>query len=161
MEPITLKKYDSWQQEPHSGGLGWAFPTAMGFQLADPDRLVVATMGDGSYIFSNPVACHQIAESLEIPVLVLILNNAEWGAVRRSLVGTYPNGYAANAKSVPLTSLAPTPDFAQVAKASRAWSATVEYGDELPGVLQEAIEYIEKERKQALIEVSVRQWSGS
>ena len=54
------------------GGLGWSFPTALGMQLADLDRLIVATMGDGSYMFANPVACHQIAEALELPILVLV-----------------------------------------------------------------------------------------
>ena len=34
--------------------------------IADRDRLVVATVGDGSYIFANPVACHHVAKSLEL-----------------------------------------------------------------------------------------------
>ena len=85
--PMTLREHGSWYQEPHSGGLGWAFPAALGMQLADRQRLVVATMGDGSYIFANPAACHQIAEALGLPVLILVLNNAEWGAVRQSVVG--------------------------------------------------------------------------
>ena len=70
-------------------------------------------MGDGSYIFANPVACHQIAEALELPVLVIVLNNAEWGAVRQSVLGVYPDGYARAANAMPLTSLRPTPDFAR------------------------------------------------
>ena len=53
---------------PHSGGLGWALPAALGAQLANRDRLVIAGMGDGSYMFANPVACHQIAEALALPV---------------------------------------------------------------------------------------------
>ena len=134
----------------------WSFPTSLGLQLADPERLVVASMGDGSYVFSNPVACHQIAEALELPVLILVVNNAEWGAVRQSVVGTYPDGYAAKAETVPLTSLAPTPDFTKVAKASRAWTASVENGNDLPTVLEEAIAHIEKERTHALVEVRVR-----
>jgi len=50
---------------PHSGGLGWGFPAALGAQLADRDRLCIACVGDGSYMFANPVACHQIAEALD------------------------------------------------------------------------------------------------
>src|SRR5690606_24133763 len=42
---------------PHSGGLGWAVPAALGAQLVDRDRLCVACVGDGSYMFANPVAC--------------------------------------------------------------------------------------------------------
>ena len=113
----------SWYQEPHSGGLGWSVPCALGMQLARPERLIVATMGDGSYMFANPVACHQIAEALGLPVLLLVLNNREWGAVRQSVLGTYPDGYASRTNRMPLVSLDPTPDFTKVAAASRAWTA--------------------------------------
>jgi acetolactate synthase-1/2/3 large subunit len=153
---LTLREHQSWYQEPHSGGLGWAFPAAMGMQLADPDRLVVATMGDGSYIFANPAACHQIAEALGLPVLVVILNNSEWGAVRQSVLGLYPGGYAARSNAMPLTSLAPTPDFVMIAKASRAWARRVEDGGALKAVLAEAIAHIMTERGAALVEVMVR-----
>lgn len=153
---MSLRDHGSWFQEPHSGGLGWSFPTAMGIQLADRERLVVATMGDGSYMFANPVACHQIAESLGLPVLVIILNNREWGAVRRSVLGIYPQGYAARSNEMPLTSLSPTPDFVQVAKASRAWARRVDDGAELPATLRAAIQHVTRKKAQALVEVTVR-----
>ena len=155
MEPMTLRAAGSWYHEPHSGGLGWSAPCALGMQLARPDRLIVATMGDGSYMFSNPVACHQIAEALGLPVLMLVLNNHEWGAVRRSVLGTYPDGYASRVNQMPLVSLDPTPDFTQVAAASRAWTAKVETAAELPGVLAAAIEQITTTRRQALVEIRV------
>ena len=101
---LPRREWNSWFQVPHSGGLGWAFPCALGAQLAEPDRLCVATMGDGSYIFSNPTACHQIAEALALAVLVVVLNNAEWGAVRSSVTLLYPDGYASRANVMPLTS---------------------------------------------------------
>jgi acetolactate synthase-1/2/3 large subunit len=31
-----------------AGGLGWGLPAALGFQLADRERLVIACVGDGS-----------------------------------------------------------------------------------------------------------------
>ena len=57
---------------PHSGGLGWAMNAALGAQLADRERLVIAAVGDGSYIFANPVAAHQIAEALRLPILTIV-----------------------------------------------------------------------------------------
>ncbi len=155
LEPLTLRAAGTWFQEPHSGGLGWSFPAALGMQLAAPDRLVVATMGDGSYMFANPVACHQIAEALALPVLVLVLNNREWGAVRQSVVGVYPDGYAARTNQMPLTSLEPTPDFTLVAQASRAWTAAVDAPADLPGVLAAAIAHVTATRTQALVEIRV------
>ena len=79
MAPMQLDHAQAWRQEPHSGGLGWSLPAALGMQLADPNRLIFATMGDGSYMFANPVAAHQVAEAHGLPVIALILNNSEWG----------------------------------------------------------------------------------
>ena len=150
---LVRRSRNSWFQEPHSGGLGWSFPAALGAQLADPARVCVATMGDGSYMFSNPVVCHQIAESLSLPVLAVVLNNGEWGAVRQSVVDLYPNGRAARSNSVPLTSLSPSPDFVMVARASRAWAARVSDPDRLEPTLHDALRVVTSERRPALVEV--------
>lgn len=139
---------------PHSGGLGWAFPAALGAQLADRDRLVVAAMGDGSYIFANPVACHQIAEALQLPLLI-ILKNGMWNAVRRSVIKGYPDGAAVKRNEVPLTSLSPLPDFTAVAGASRAHAERVTQAADLPAALARAINVIRNERRHALLDVTV------
>ncbi|TKT69667.1 thiamine pyrophosphate-requiring protein [Aquamicrobium sp. LC103] len=140
---------------PHSGGLGWALPAALGAQLADRERLVIACIGDGSYMFANPVACHQIAEALELPILTIIKNNGLWNAVRRSVVSAYPGGAAAKANQMPLTSLEPAPDYTMVAAASRAYTERVEHGEDLPAALERAIGVIRKERRQAVLELRI------
>lgn len=155
LAPMTLRTHRSWYQEPHSGGLGWSLPCAMGMKLAKPDQLVVATMGDGSYMFANPVACHQIMEAYEIPVLILIVNNAEWGAVRQSVSMLYPDGYAAKANRMPLTGLSPSPDFTKVAAASNAWAVRVEEREDLPGKLREAITEVMVNKRTALLDVKI------
>ena len=153
----TLKrtKRNSWFQEPHSGGLGWSFPCAIGASLADPERLCVAVMGDGSYIFSNPVACHQICESLGVPVLVVVLNNEGWEAVRQSVTQLYPDGLAAKLNRLPLTSLYPSPNFTMVAAASRAFAKKVCDPSDLRRVLEEAVETVLVEKRQTFVEVKI------
>ena len=146
---------DQFFQNPISGGLGWGLPAALGVQLADRDRLVVATVGDGSYMFANPVACHQIAEAHGLPILTVVYNNGIWGAVRGSTLGIYPQGHAARANVMPITSLEPMPDFCKVAEASRAWTARVEHPDQLASTLKEAARIIREEKRQVLIEVKV------
>jgi acetolactate synthase-1/2/3 large subunit len=146
----------SWFQEPHSGGLGWSFPAALGARLAEPDRLVVATMGDGSYMFANPTVCHQIAEALDLPVIVIILNNGEWGAVRQSVTGLYPDGYAAKTNEMPLTALTPSPDFVKTAEASRAYAETVSDGADVPAAIERAIRIATGERRPVLLDIKVR-----
>ena len=155
LDPLTLREHGAWYQEPHSGGLGWSFPAGLGMLLAKPDRLTVATMGDGSYMFANPVACHQIAESLGLPLLVLILNNSEWGAVRHSVLDIYPRGHAAKTNVMPLTSLKPSPDFVRIAEASRTFAQRVDKADELPAALKRAIDHVTTKKTQALIDIRV------
>jgi acetolactate synthase-1/2/3 large subunit len=125
-------------------------------QLAAPDRLIVATMGDGGYMFANPVACHQIAEALSLPILVIVLNNAEWGAVRQSVLGMYPDGHAAQANEMPLTGLSPSPDFCLIAQASRAFAARATNAAEFSQALLAALEHLKHRRNAALIEVTTR-----
>ena len=153
--PLLRRDHNSWFQEPHSGGLGWSVPAALGAQLADPGRICVATLGDGSYMFANPTVCHQVAEALDLPVLVIVLNNEEWGTVRTSVAGLYPDGYAARANEMPLTALKPTPDFTLTASASRAWTRRVTRADDVPEALAEALRVVTRDRRQALLDIAI------
>lgn len=139
----------------HAGGLGWGMGAALGAQLADRERLVVACIGDGSYLFANPPVCHQIAEALELPILTVVKNNGMWNAVRRSVLGAYPDGAAARANAMPLTSLEPAPDYGMIAAASRAHVERVSHGRDLPAALARAIRVIREERRQAFVELRV------
>ena len=47
---------------------------------------VIACVGDGAYVFANPAACHMTAAAENLPVVVIIANNAQWEAVKRSTV---------------------------------------------------------------------------
>lgn len=160
LPPLMLDDHNSYFSEPHSGGLGWGLPAAMGAQLADPDRLIFATVGDGSYMFANPTACHQVAESLSLPVITLVLNNEEWGAVRQSVSGLYKGGRAAKTNDVPLTSLRPSPDFTKTAEASRAYTETVTRGEDLPDALARAIKVATEDRRQVLLNIAIERQGG-
>lgn len=160
LPPLQLDQFKSYVQEPHSGGLGWGLPAAMGAQLADPERLIFATIGDGSYMFANPTVCHQVCEALALPVITLVLNNEEWGAVRKSVSGLYKGGLASKSNEVPLTSLAPSPDFCKTAEASRAYTETVTDGEELPAAIDRAIKVALGERRQVLLNIAIEKDSG-
>jgi acetolactate synthase-1/2/3 large subunit len=55
------------------GSLGWAFPAALGAQLAEPDRQVVCITGDGG--FGYHIGDIETAIRHQLPVIVIILNN--------------------------------------------------------------------------------------
>jgi acetolactate synthase I/II/III large subunit len=139
---------------PLSGGLGWGLTAALGAQLADRSRQVIACVGDGSYVFANPVACHQTAAALGLPLLTVVFNNGIWNAVRRSTLYMYPDGRAAAANTMPITSLAPMPDLPAVARAHGAHAERVEDGTDLPAAIARALAAT-RGGQQALLEVVV------
>jgi len=138
---------------PLSGGLGWGMTAALGAQYADRSRQVIATIGDGSYMFANPVACHQTAKALKLPLLTIVFNNGIWNAVRRSTLYMYPDGSAASANVMPITGLESS-NYAAIAQAHGAYAERVENGADLPAALQRALAAT-KRGEQALLEVMV------
>lgn len=139
---------------PLSGGLGWGLTAALGAQLGDRSKQVIATIGDGSYMFANPVACHQTAAALKLPLLTVVFNNGIWNAVRRSTLYMYPDGSAAAANVMPITALDPSPDYAAIARAHGAHAERVHDGAALPAAIRRALEATRSGR-QALLEVIV------
>jgi len=158
-ELTTLPQYahftqpDSYYQEALSGGLGEAFPLALGLQLANRDQLIIAAVGDGSYLFSNPAVCHHIAEVMKLPVLVVIGNNAGWGAVAGGTLALYPDGYAARMGQIPATSFTASPDMSAIAASGRAFSLKVDRAEALPDILEEAVNIIRTQKRSVLVDV--------
>lgn len=122
----------------NAGGLGWALPASLGYKLAAPERRVIACVGDGSYMFANPVACHQVAAAQNIATLTLVFNNRRWEAVRTATGSVFPDGHAMRANSMPLVPLEPSPDFEGVANACGIWAEKVADPVALTGALERA-----------------------
>ncbi len=138
---------------PPAGGLGWALPAALGIAMTSRDRTVIATLGDGAYIFCNPSACHQVASAYDLPVLTIICNNGKWGAVEQATMGMYRNGSAGQAASVPLSGLSPSPAFEKYCEASGGYGERVSSREQLPAALSRALKAVRDERRQALLNV--------
>ncbi len=62
-----------------SGGLGFGMGAALGAKLAAPEREVIVTVGDGSYMFGNPVPYHYVGRAESLPTLTIVANNHMWG----------------------------------------------------------------------------------
>ncbi|MEU6267635.1 benzoylformate decarboxylase [Saccharopolyspora shandongensis] len=65
---------------PASGGLGFGLPAAVGAQLAHDDRQVIGLIGDGSANYG--ITALWTAAQYEIPVIIVILKNGTYGALR-------------------------------------------------------------------------------
>ncbi len=112
-------------------------------------------IGDGSYVFANPIACHQVAAAQRLPVLTVVLNNGSWDAVRISTLDIYPDGDAARANHVPMVPFAPTPAYGEIAGAAGCYAETVEMAEDIPAALERALKVIRDEKRQALLDVKV------
>ena len=136
-----------------AGGLGWGLGAAIGAKLASPERLVVATLGDGAYMFSNPTAAHYVSEAFDLPILTVVFNNALYGAVRNSTLAMYKDGYAARDRGRMLAELGPSPAFERLVEASGGVGFRVERAQELPDVLSRAVEVVTREHRSVLVNV--------
>ncbi|XDB00323.1 thiamine pyrophosphate-requiring protein (plasmid) [Sulfitobacter sp. LCG007] len=127
-----------------AGGLGFGMGAALGIAAADAreglrDRPVVAMLGDGAYMFNNPVACHWASAAHKLPMLSVIFNNRRWGAVRNSTLAMYPQGAAAASDGMFLADLSPAPDYAAICRAHGGLGETVQSADQLPGAIDRAL----------------------
>jgi acetolactate synthase-1/2/3 large subunit len=136
-----------------AGCLGWGVGAALGVRLARPDRTVIATVGDGAYIFSVPTAAHMVSARYELPVLVVIFNNGCWGAVRSTTRGLFPKGWAAKTGSFPLSDLKPSPAYEKIVEAHGGYGERVERPEQVRPALRRALQAVQEERRQAVLNV--------
>jgi len=136
-----------------AGGLGWGLGAALGAKLAAPQKTVICAVGDGAYMFGNPTPAHFVSESMKLPVLFVVFNNARWAAVHRSTLGMYPKGAAAQAEVPPFAVLEPSPRFEHVIEASGGYGVQVSEPGELKPALERALRVVREEKRQALVNV--------
>lgn len=125
-----------------AGGLGFGLGAGLGAKLAAPDREVIVSLGDGSYMFGNPLPFHYVANAENLPVLTIVMNNQSWHAVRASTLHVHPDGEAARANIMPLTELKPSPAFEKVIETCGGYGEKVEDPEEVPAALARAFEKV-------------------
>lgn len=91
VQEATSTVYETWEHLPMrgpqslyfpaGGGLGFGLPAALGVQLAEPHRRVIAMIGDGASNYA--ITGLWTAAHYKIPVIFLVLNNSTYGALRQ------------------------------------------------------------------------------
>ncbi len=110
--------------------LGYAFPTAIGAKIGNPDKQVVALCGDGGFMFGIPDLATAVQEKANL--VALVFNNGAFGA-SQSDQGTRFGGrlYGTDLHN---------PDFVKMAESFGAYGLRVEDpATQLGGVLREAL----------------------
>ncbi|MEP7031413.1 MAG: thiamine pyrophosphate-requiring protein, partial [Pseudolabrys sp.] len=136
-----------------AGGLGWGFGAALGAKLAAPDKFVVATLGDGAYMFSNPTVGHWVSANHKLPILTIVFNNSRYGAVRKATLSMFKDGAAGETDGRVLADLDPAPPYEALANAQGAYAERVEKPADLPDALARARDAVVNGGRQALLNV--------
>ena len=136
-----------------AGGLGWGLGAALGAKLAAPDKFIVATLGDGAYMFGNPTVGHWVAAKHNLPILTILFNNSRYGAVRNATMSMFKDGVAGEADGRFLADLDPAPPYDELARAQGAYAERVENPADLPDALMRARDAVVTGNRQALLNV--------
>ena len=136
---LNLTKPLSYMGGLLSGGLGFGLGAGLGAKLAAPEREVIVTCGDGSYMFGNPVPYHYVARAEGLPTLTVVANNQQWLAVRQSTLDVFPDGHAAKANVMALTELKPSPDYEKVVETCGGRGEKVEGPKQLIPALERSL----------------------
>lgn len=100
---------------PRNGSMGYGVPAAVAAALAHPERRVVSIAGDGCFLMNGQEIAIAAARGLT-PVIVVV-NNASYGTIRRNQEDAYPGRVSGTALV--------NPDFAAYARAFGGYGEVV------------------------------------
>lgn len=142
LDSLNLEAAGSYIAGSHAGGLGFGLGAALGIKRALPEKTVIVLIGNGSYLFSNPVSAHFVAQAEQLPTLTIIANNERWHSVHSATAAMYPDGHSVNADSMPLVDLAPSPEFHKVIETCGGVGRLVETVAQLPEAMAWALDRV-------------------
>ena len=135
--------------------MGFTLPAAIGAQLAHPDRMVVAVMGDGDFLMCLKELA--TAVQLKLPIICAVLNNYGHLSIRDLLINFLDRHFATEFAEEE-TGEAYTPDYVTISKAFGAYSERVEKLEDI----QPALERARKTSGPAVVEfMSAREFGRS
>src|SRR5262252_9371722 len=119
-----------WINSGGLGSMGFGLPAAIGAQMARPDKLVFALVGDGGFQMSIPELATIASQGL--PVKIIVMNNGYLGMVRQWQTLFYNDRLSA-------VTLDCFPDAEKLAGAYGFKGRTIERPRELRAALEEAV----------------------
>jgi benzoylformate decarboxylase len=132
---------------PAAGSLGWGLPAAIGLQLGDPSRRVLALLGDGTVHYT--VSALWTAAQHNIPVVFVVARNSEYATLK----GLARQMHAPDVPGMELSGM----DIPTIATAYGIESARVESLSDLTSAVKHAL----ASDQPRLIEVTERRLADS
>jgi acetolactate synthase-1/2/3 large subunit len=125
----------------YQGTLGFGFATALGVQVANPDRNVLSINGDGGFLYTMPELSTAVRHN--IPLVAVVINDGAFGNVKYIQQTRYGGREIANSLR--------NPDFVKLAESFGAAGLRATNADELGRAIREGFE----NRHPTLIDVPV------
>lgn len=146
------------------GALGWysgaAVGAHLGLQTMGRDDLLVAFVGDGTWLFGVPSCAYWMAKRYSTPFVTIIWNNGGWASPKNACLRLHPEmaevvGGSGLAEKT-LTAIQPSPEFGKIAEgAGGAWWTIVEQVGQADEACRQAIRVVKEEKRCAVIEVRI------
>jgi acetolactate synthase-1/2/3 large subunit len=114
-------------QAGYQGTLGFGFATALGVQVANPDKKVIAINGDGGFMYTMPELSTAVRH--KIPLVAVVFNDGAFGNVRRIQRDSYGGKVMASDLS--------NPDFVKLAESFGAAGIRATNAGELRAAIRE------------------------
>ena len=123
-------------------GLGQGLGYALGVKLAMQERVVVMTIGDGTFMYNPVVPALAFADEHELPLLIIVTNNSKYAVMQHLHERFYPTGtsittqdyYGVNIKG---------PKYEEAASMVGGFAKRVEDPADLEPALREALRSVQ------------------
>ncbi|MBX9776820.1 MAG: hypothetical protein K2Y71_20770 [Xanthobacteraceae bacterium] len=133
--------------EPHGyfrapSGLGQGLGYALGVKLALPQRPVVITIGDGSFLYNPVIPALAVSDEYKLPLLIIVCNNKKYAVMERLHNRFYPKGTAITTKDYYGVHINNS-RYEQAAAVVGGYGQLIEHPGELRGAVKTALASIE------------------
>ncbi len=126
-----------------NGAMGYGVPAAVAAKMRDPERTVVACVGDGGFGMTGQELATAVHHG--VAPVILVFNNAMYGTIRMHQERAYPGRVIGTGLT--------NPDHAALARSYGAHGETVTRTDEFAPALDRALDCAGASGKAALIEL--------
>jgi acetolactate synthase-1/2/3 large subunit len=124
------------------GGLGTGTGTALGVKAAFPKRPVLCLIGDGAFNYDPGLAALGVCQEHQLPILIVLYNNYGYLSQKSGVPRFFPEGFAVKNQDFVGISIAPSPDYATIARAFDGYGEKVEDPGEVRAALQRGLKAI-------------------
>ena len=101
-----------------------------------------SSKGDGGFYFGGPSSVFAVAKQYKLPILVLLLDNAGWSAVKELTLRVFPEGVAKSEAACSRPNLMPDAEFSKIGEAFGAYGEKVTDPEEVPAALARAVKEV-------------------